>query len=148
MSGEAGTIYEVVLRIRGVVEPKIYDKGQAGEDHFYVGGEPTPTNYNAYRLQVSMPAQTYFLNSVSAMMGETMGATRYVFPLDHTKAISIAGGATVELAVTDADCLMVKNCKSSAGACAPYVIDGIAPAPAGYNGQFVHIDVASVRIAE
>lgn len=144
MDGEAGTVYDVTLRIRGVLEAKIYENGQSAGDHFYVGGAPTMTNYNAYRLSVSTPAQTYFLNAESAMT-----ETRYVFPLDHTKVISIAGGATVELAVTDADCLMVRNCESFASAaCAPYVIDGLAPAPAGYNGQFVHIDVVGVAVAD
>jgi len=142
MGGEAGVTYNVTLRIRGVLEPKTYAGGMTGTDHFYVGGAPTISNYNTYRLVVSAPAQTYYLNYDNAK-----GEAYEVFPLDHSKVIPMTGGASLTLEVVDPDCAMVKNCKSFDGACDPYVVANVPPAPAGFNGQFVHVDVVNVANA-
>jgi hypothetical protein len=143
MGGRAGVVYNVTLRIRGVVEPKVYAGGRGPGDHFYVGGTPTVTNYNSYSLVVSSPAQTYYLN-----YDEAVGEAHYVFTLDHMKVIQVAGGATINMEVTDRDCAMVKNCQSfDTATCAPYIVAGVPPAPAGFNGQFVHFDVVAVEAA-
>jgi hypothetical protein len=88
---------------------------------------------------VSAPAQTYFLNSADAD-----GELYRSFSVDHTQVIPIKSGATVTLQIVDPDCALVRNCQSFTGACSPYVLDGIPPAPAGFNGQFVHLDVIKV----
>lgn len=148
IGGEAGAVYNVTLRIRGVVESKIYEGGKDLGDHFYQGGEPTKTNYNAFGLQVSQPPQNYFFNAATST-----GETYQVFKLDHTKVIQAAGGATVMLAVSDPDCAMVRNCQTFSSMndveCKPYVVDGIPPAPASFSGQFVQLDVVKVtRVAD
>ncbi len=71
-----------------------------------------------------------------------------MFTHDHQKAIAVPGGASVTLTVRDPDCAMVKNCQAAdANASTPYVVPGVPPAPAAYNGQFVQIDVVSVKPA-
>lgn len=142
LGGRPGVIYDVTLRIRGVLEPKVYEGGQAVGDHFYVGGTVKPSNYNTFGLKVSDPEQTYFLNHDSAS-----GEVYVMFPLDHTKVIQVAGGATITLGINDPDCAMVRNCKSFMGECQPYVVEGIPPAPDGFDGQFVQLDVVSVSVA-
>jgi hypothetical protein len=138
--GRPGVAYDVTARVRGVVEPKAYSGGRGPGDHFYVGGQPTPTRFNVYRLAVSSPNQVYYLN-----FDEGAGETYTVMPLDHTKVLRINGGATLTLDVVDIDCAMVRNCQSPAATtCTPYVVPGIPPAPSGYNGQFVQIDVTAV----
>jgi hypothetical protein len=143
MGGKADVVYDVTLRVRGVLEPKVYSGGSGSGNHFYVGGIPEPSNFNVYSLTVSSPAQTYFLNSADGSEEKYV-----VFALNHNKVIRVAGGATVKLGVEDPDCSEVRNCQSPTGTCTPFVIAGIAPAPSGFNGQFVQIDVVSVAIAK
>jgi hypothetical protein len=77
-----------------------------------------------------------------------MGESRYVFTIDHTEVVRIEGGATVTLASADADCLMVRNCVDvKVQPCQPYVINGIPPAPGAFNGQFIQMNVVSVKPA-
>src|SRR5262245_2305165 len=64
--GSPGTIYNVTVRIRGVVEPKPYTGGMCDGMHFCVGGTPSaggePGVYNTYGINVSSPKQDYWLN--------------------------------------------------------------------------------------
>lgn len=139
MGGETGKTYEVSLRIRGVVEPRIFTGGKDAGDHFYVGGMPQAgSGYNAYSLSVSSPAKTYYLNSADAQ-----GELYKIYALDSTQVIPIAAGANVTLQVSDSDCAMVKNCQSFEGACVPNVVKDVEPS-AGFNGQFVQLDVVQV----
>jgi hypothetical protein len=139
MGGEPGKTYDVSLRIRGVVEPRIYLGGKDVGDHFYVGGMPqTPSGYNAYSIAVSAPAKTYYLNSA-----DSQGELYKIYALDSTQVIPISAGANVTLQVSDSDCAMVKNCQSFEGDCAPNVVKDVAPAD-GFKGQFVQVDVVKV----
>lgn len=139
MGGAEGATYDVSLRIRGVLEPKVYMGGKAGNNHFYVGGSAKASNYNVVSLAVSAPAQTYFLNNADAD-GELYRA----FSVDHTEVIPIKSGASVTLQIVDPDCALVRNCQAFTGACSPFVIADVPPAPAGFNGQFVQLDVVKV----
>jgi hypothetical protein len=140
LGGDPNVLYSVTLHVRGVVEPRTYVGGKDAGNHFYVGGTgQQPSNYNSFSVVVSSPAQTFYLNA------DTKAEGYRVFTLDHQKAIVVAGGATVTLQVMDPDCAMVKNCQSAqANTCTPYVVAGVPPAPAAYNGQFVQLDVVSV----
>jgi hypothetical protein len=139
IGGKEGATYDVSVRIRGVLEPKVYTGGKDAGNHFYIGGTAHASNYNIFSIAVSAPAQTYFLNSADAD-----GELYRSFSVDHTQVIPIKSGATVTLQIVDPDCALVRNCQSFTGACSPYVLDGIPPAPAGFNGQFVHLDVIKV----
>lgn len=140
MSGAPGTLYNVTLRVRGVVEPRTYVGGKDAGDHVYIGGAgQLPSNYDTISLAVSAPAQTFFFNS------DTKPESYRVFTLDHQKTIIVEGGAKVTLRLVDPDCAMVRNCQSFASAaCTPYVIPDVPPAPKGFDGQFVQLDVVKV----
>jgi len=142
IGGLGSVVYDVTLRIRGVLEPKIYAGGKPQTNHFYVGGAPTVSIYDTFSIEVSAPSQTYFLN-----YDEGQGEAYRVFALDHTKVIQMKGGATITLSINDPDCTMVRNCATFAGPCSPYVIPDVAP-PAGFDGQFAQIDVVSVTAAK
>ena len=140
LGGSPGVGYDVTLRFRGVLEPKIYSGGRGPGDHFYIGGQPTKTNYNVYRLGVSSPKQDYFLN-----YDEAEGETHRVFAIDYSQTIRMNGGATVTLELDDLDCTLVRNCRAFGSAvCQPYVVAGVPPAPNAFDGQFVHIEVVLV----
>jgi hypothetical protein len=140
LGGAPGTLYNVTLRVRGVVEPRTYVGGKDAGDHVYIGGTgQLPSNYDTFSITVSAPAQTFFLNA------DAKPESHRVFTLDHQKTIIVEGGAKVTLRVIDPDCAMVKNCQSfTTAACSPYVIADVPPAPKGFDGQFVQLDVLKV----
>lgn len=143
MGGEAGTTYNVTLRVRGVLEPKVYMGGKAAQNHLYIGGSPVVSGYNDFGLKVSSPAQTYYFNAVDEMTGEKYQS----FAIDTKHVVQIEGGATITLQAHDPDCAGVRNCQTFMPECKPFVVAGVAPA-AGFNGQFLQVDVVAISKAE
>lgn len=136
LAGASGTTYAVKLRFRGVVEPKTYNGG-VETGFFSVGGTPATDTANIYRLTVSAPPATFFVNS-----GTTRASTAlYAEAIDYEATVDIQAGATVTLTAEPLDALQIKN-RDQAGA--PFVITGVAPAPSAFDGQFVQMDVVSV----
>lgn len=131
--GAPGTTYDVSLRFRGVVEPKVYTGGTSDAMHYCIGGVPSESNYNIYSLEVSSPRQVYSVNS-------DVEEGHYVFAIDTTRTIKIDGGATLKLYGLDNNCISIAN------------YDGVVP-PAGVppattpKGQFVQVNVVSVTPA-
>jgi gliding motility-associated-like protein len=134
MGGSTGTTYSVTLRFRGVVELKNYSGGTTS-GYFNAGGIPDGSPYNIYRLDVSNPANTYYLNAGSSGL-------LYCFGIDYQQVIPINGGATVQLTAFTLDGAQIRN-KDQTGT--PIVVPGISPAPAAYNGQFIQMDVVSIN---
>jgi hypothetical protein len=138
--GQPGTVYDVTLRFRGLVEPKTYTDGSALGEQFYRGGTPTATTFNVYSLTISEPESTYYLNYAE---GQAEG--RRVSRIDYQHSVPIAGGATVTLRVYDSNCSFVRNCADvRAPTCDPLVVPDVPPAPSAYNGQFVQMNVVGV----
>ncbi len=131
--GTPGTTYDVSLRFRGVVEPKIYTGGTSDAMHYCIGGVASDSNYNIYSLEVSSPHQVYSVNS-------DVDEGHYVFAIDTTRTIKIDGGATLKLYGLDNNCISIANAD---GAVTPA---GVPPAPTP-KGQFVQVNVVSVTPA-
>lgn len=129
--GSPDTIYQVTVRLRGVVEPETYRGGTPDGMHFRVGGEPDNATYNRYGFSVSDPAEKYWLNDSPNVGHDT-------FIIDHTKTIPIRGGATVSFVGEDPNHTEIANFKH-------LVVDGIPPAPEPFIGQFIQLDVQSVE---
>jgi hypothetical protein len=90
MGGAAGASYDVTLHFRGKVEYKAYTGGTNDGANWQVGG--TTANglgYNIYKLTISSPSQTFYLNRGTE--GQTLHA------IDYSKTIQIDAGATVTL---------------------------------------------------
>jgi hypothetical protein len=136
LAGVSGTTYNVQLRFRGVIEQKTYTGGTADatDPSFYVGGADNGDTYNVYKLEVTAPAQTYFLNNGTS-------GIEHSWALDYTKTIQMTAGATITLTAAAKDASQIKNLDATN---TPIVIPGIAPAPAAYAGQFIQMDVVSV----
>jgi len=61
--GNPGTVYEVTLRVRGLVEPSSYPGGVV-DGSFVVGGAPVPESHVlTLQLGVAAPKQDYFFNN-------------------------------------------------------------------------------------
>lgn len=132
LAGSAGTTYHVQLRFRGVTELKTYTDGVT-DGYFNTGGTVNTDGYNVYKLEVSSPAQSYYLNAGTE--------DQRAVALDYQQTISIAGGATVTLTADPQDGAEVQNLDADG---TPIVIPGIAPAPAAFDGQFIQMDVVGI----
>jgi hypothetical protein len=132
LGGKPELIYDVTVRIRGVVEPKNFTGGTIEKDHFQIGGSPVVDHYNLYQLKVSDPPQTYTVNRHQDKVGH------FVFPIDITATIPIRGGASVTMGEYDTNDIAIANFKNM-------VVDGIPPSPAPYDGQFFQVDVLSAK---
>lgn len=133
MEGRPGQLYEVTLRFRGVVEQHSYAGGdQAG--FWYVGGHSAQSTYNIYRLHISDPEQTYYLNAGRA-------GIRRTWAIDYTKTLRVRSGAAVTLSADAQDAALIVNRDESNH---PIVIPDVPPAPEAFDGQFIQIDVTSV----
>jgi hypothetical protein len=130
--GHTGTLYEVTLRVRGVVEPKNFTGGEVQQEHFQIGGTPVADHYNFYSLHVSNPDVTYNFNRNADKVGH------YTFAVDYVVTIPIRGGATVTMGAYDLNDVAIANHQQ-------FVIPGVPPAPAVFDGQFFQLDVVSIK---
>jgi len=133
LPGSTVTLYNVTLRFRGVIEQKTYTGGTNDGAYFQTGGTPAADNWNIYQLDVSSPAQTFYLNRGTS--GQTV-----VYPIDYTKIIQMNGGATITLTALSIDSVEIRN----SGANPPYSISGITNPVQPYDGQFIQMGVVSV----
>lgn len=136
VGGKAGQAYDITLRIRGVVELMSYGGGQA-DNFFNAGGKASDKKANVYELQVSAPANTYYLNAGNVV--------KRTWAMDYTKTLRVDSGATVTLAGDSQDSKMVPNRDLKNAA---QILPDVPPAPAAFDGQFVQVDVVSVAAAK
>lgn len=133
-AGDAGVTYRVAIRVRGVLEHKLYDGGE-GEGEFRTGGVPDATTWNVYRLQVG--DAVHHLNA-----GEP--SVRHCFAVDYRAEIAVRAGDEISLAEVDTDGLMIVNIDDRDPPM-PIVVSDVAPYPDAFDGQFLQIDVESVE---
>ncbi len=133
LRGAPGARYDVRLRFRGVVETKSYAGGTEAPP-LNRSGEPDDTFWNIYALRVSSPASRLFLNAGEA-------EPFYCIAIDIETTVTMAAGATVTLEADVFDARQIRNHDTNR---IPIVIDGIAPAPLPYDGQFIQMDVLAV----
>lgn len=135
-----GVTYNVTLRFRGLVElNEHYQNGSTLNSFFQVGGIVGSGNLsqgmNVYKLIVSSPNQTYFVNKGPSTINLSI--------INYTVTIPISSSATVTLeAITDPDFGQIGG--SQIRNWANLVVPDIAPFPSVYNGQFLQMDVVSI----
>jgi hypothetical protein len=167
MGGTPGSIYDVTLRIRGIVEANVYTGGTSDMNGFYVGGKvggnEGGAQYSQYSLEVSAPASVNHLNQLDPGAQQDMYKNptngglvhHFGFKIDYRETIKIEGGATVTLKGQDNDCYMGRNCKPPAndfGHCELQKLDGLTeeqvPQGAGFDGNFIWIDVEQAVLSK
>jgi hypothetical protein len=130
LGGKPDVVYDVTIRVRGVVEPKNFTGGTVEHEHFQAGGTPDVDHYNFYSLKVSEPAQDYTVNRHQQKVGH------FLFAIDYTVTIPIRGGATVTMGEYDDNDISIANHQN-------IVVPAVPPAPAPFDGQFFQIDVVA-----
>lgn len=145
LAGDEGSVYDVTLRIRGVVEPTNVVGGQrSGTETFSymnlnwrtvpltVGGSVPvdDTDYSQWLIRVGEPEQEYFLNDYQRV-------GHYIFLLDYEVTIPMAAGTSVSLEGIDSNERQIMNFESYS----PDGVDGSIN-----HGQFIELDVISVKV--
>jgi hypothetical protein len=102
-AGDPDVVYQVTLRVRGVVEPKNFVGGEVQFDHFQSGGTPVKNDYNFYNIEVSDPRAVYTVNRNADKVGH------YTFPIDYLVTIPIRGGATFTMGAYDSNDVAIAN---------------------------------------
>jgi hypothetical protein len=141
--GQPGKVYDVVLRVWGVIEGVRYTGGKAAGEHFYIGGKGSTPGTAEYGLVVG--ALTYYLNHY-----EQDGGEHYTYGVSYqTVAIPIPGGTVVGLYVHDPDDFMNTNhMESKAANPSPGLLTHLAAITSQtLQGQYVYLEVASVTPA-
>ncbi|MBF0441334.1 MAG: hypothetical protein HQK54_05465 [Oligoflexales bacterium] len=135
LTGDNSKTYKVKLRFRGIVEQKTYIGGSNDGGFWQIGGTPDNGSWNVYRLTISNPPQTYYLNRGLSGLFNT-------YIIDYTKDIYMSSGATIKVAASAIDGLEITNHDRNGRA---FIIPDIPPAPAPFRGQFVQINVISIE---
>jgi hypothetical protein len=141
MGGTAGTVYQVKLHMRGVVENTHVAGGLVGTPATFVsGGTPgavgtNDASYQQWRITVGNPSQHYYLNIIPT----ATTLTHVVRLLDYQETIPIAGGSSVTLDVFDGNGHLISNTASPA--LAPVGVPGSMN-----SGQFVQLNVDGVTM--
>jgi hypothetical protein len=135
LRGSQDQHYLVELRFRGVVEEKSYTGGSNDGAHWQIGGAPERDPYNVYSLRISDPPQMFYLNRGRSFRSECL-------QIDYTKSIEMRGGTSVELIAESIDNQEIVNRDSDGRA---IVVSGVPPDPKVFDGQFIQMDVLSVR---
>lgn len=128
--------FNVTLRFRGVVEQKTYTGGCTEGAWVANGSYATGDTYNIYKLTISSPPQTYFLNAGGSGVPHT-------FAIDLTRTVLIDAGATVTLEANAVDGEEIKNV--GADATTPVTVDVTSPAQP-YDGQFIKMDIVDIAL--
>jgi hypothetical protein len=135
--GEAGTTYDVTLRIRGLFEPTTINGGTAplpAHPYFKVGGSVGTADYAQWQIEVSDPAQTYYLNHYPSV-------GHIIYKEDFEATIPIAGGADVYVRTADGNDREIDNAEMGP-ADRQQIIEGVTDEV--LDGQVLRLDVLNV----
>ena len=136
--GEAGTVYDVTLRVRGLFEPTTINGGETpmpAHPYFKVGGSVGTADYAQWQIEVSEPAATYYLNHYPS-------TSHTIYQEDFEAVIPIAGGAEVVVRVTDANDREIDNA-ATGPADRRQLIEGVTSEV--LDGQVLRLDVLDVE---
>jgi hypothetical protein len=137
IGGKAGTVYEVKLRIRGIFEPTTITGGDTPDPehpYFKIGGTVSTPDWSQWRIEVSEPKQTYWLNHYPSV-------GHRIYKEDFVATIAVAAGATAVIRVTDGNDREIDNGKI--GPDRQQTIPGVVDNP--LPGQMLRLDVVQVK---
>jgi len=137
IGGKAGTVYEVRLRICGIFEPTTITGGDTPDPkhpYFKIGGTVSTPDWSQWRIQVSEPKQTFWLNHYPSVGHK-------IYKEDFEATIAVAAGSTVVIRVTDGNDREIDNGKI--GPDRQQIIAGVVDHP--LPGQMLRLDIVQVK---
>jgi hypothetical protein len=140
--GEAGKMYDVVLKVWGIVEMQTFKGGVELGEHMYVGGNEMMVgnpNYSVYGLIAG--ETNYFLNRYPTAGGDKVVAMSYTSP-----TIKLPGASTLILRHYDKNNHATRNFSKLSVPNPPAgLLDKIKAQP--FDGSFLYIEVESAKLA-
>ena len=136
--GKEGTVYEVTLRVRGLVEPTTIEGGETPDPahpYFKIAGEVTRPDYSQWHIYVAMPKQSYTLNHYPA-------TSHTIYKEDFEVTIPVAAGANVLVQTIDSNDREIDN-GAKGKPDRQQTIQGVSDTP--QPGQILRLDVVEVR---
>jgi len=136
--GEAGVVYDVALRVRGLFEPTTISGAQTPlpqHPYFKVGGTVAAGDWSHWHIEVSDPPQTYWLNHYPS-------TAHIIYKEDFEATLAIAGGAEVVVRVIDGNDRQMDNAQEGL-ADRRQLIEGVTDEV--LDGQMLRLDVVSVE---
>jgi hypothetical protein len=127
VTGSASTVYELTIRVRGVIEAKNYtggtrragtgamDAAVQGGDFLYTGGSAPNSTYNEYSLRVQTGAVSgqpsyYGLNARNGT-----NEAHESWALNYTMTLRVQGGGSIRYRLYDSNCRQITNCGADTG---------------------------------
>jgi hypothetical protein len=137
LRGKAGTVYDITLRIRGIFEPTTILGGDTPDPthpYFKAGGAVSTPDWSQWKIEVSEPKQTYWLNHYPSVGHK-------IYKEEFEATIAAATGATILIQVTDGNDREIDNGKK--GPDRQQMFEGVTDRP--LSGQMLRLDVVSVQ---
>jgi len=137
IGGQAGSVYDVRLRIRGLFEPTTILGGEtpdAAHPYYQVGGAIRARDWSAWHIEVSEPKQTYWLNHYPKV-------SHTIYKEDFEATIPMAAGAIVTVRVVDGNNRQMDNTEPGLPD-RMQIIEGVTSKP--LDGQMLRLDVLRV----
>lgn len=129
----------VVARIRGIVETKIITGGTNDGQFFQKDGALAGDTWNVYKLTISSPAQTYYVNRAWASAPSEVYQT---YAMDYTCSFLANAGAVITFFADAIDLDEITNFDNLSVPDDDPTRPIIVAQP--YDGQFVQLDVLSI----
>lgn len=143
IGGVEGTTYTVRVRVKGTVETRNYTGGSVGDPllpYFYIGGAIVPENTrNIYKLEISDPPQTYYLNHDTDPVE--------VVDLDYVVLVQMAAGATVTLSYDSIDDLQIGDQELAVYFAGSFAHNGAVPVSVPTDVNLHRSSVAAAEVA-
>jgi len=139
VGGQAGAVYDVRLRVRGLFEPTTIRDGETPDPahpYYQVGGTIRTRDWSAWHIEVSEPKQTFWLNHYPRV-GHTIHRE------DFEATIPMAAGATVTVRVVDGNDRQMDNAEPGLPD-RRQVLEGVTTQP--LDGQMLRLDVLRVTV--
>jgi hypothetical protein len=146
IAGDPAHQYDVTLRARGVIEARDYPS----DCQFLTGGNSQDGNtasiiencdgyanagqvtFNIWELKIAEPAHVFYMNAVKTHPNHR------VDDLDQTFTIRVKGGTKIDFSYDDLNGGQIRNCS--------HTVEGVAPYPNVYDGQFFQLDVVDAKL--
>lgn len=136
--GKKGTVYDVTLHVRALVEPTTIEGGETPDPahpYFKAGGQDIKPDYSRWHIDISAPQQNYTLNHYPA-------TSHTIYKEDFEITIPVAAGASVLVQTIDSNDREIDN-GAKGKPDRQQVIEGVADAPSA--GQVLRLDVVKVK---
>ena len=135
--GRPGTVYDVTLRVRGLLEPTRIEGGMVPDPAapwFVSGGKALTPDYSKWQIEVSQPKAVYTLNNYPS-------TSHTIYKEDFQVVIPVAAGALVQVrSIDDNDREIDNGAKGKPDR--QQVLEGVTAAP--QDGQMLRLDVVGV----